>query len=191
MPLTDEPDGITAQNIVDAFNEILLADVNDNIIWGTDAQPTYNGHIVGGLTGPAGAWYGGSTAGIDPTYDGTSLPRAGDNMIEAAKIYSTLLAQTRLYTVVRKMHASLTLTGTGIVYDQTQKAYMSDPYKQTLTTGQGNIKSGKLITTGDLETFFTLLDAQYLVKEANAYPNPDTICHTSCHSSCHSSRIRR
>lgn len=186
----DDTDGIMAQNIVDTFNEYVLTTVNDGIVWGQDNPPMYGSTLV-----VPTSQFGGSSSGTDPVYTGYDLlPADGSDKIVATNIYNTLVIQTRLYTQIRKLRAQLILTGSpqSVLFDQTEKAFMADAFRQTFTTPQpSGLARGKTITAVTLESFFTTLQAGYTAKANNTYFYQSSVCHTSCHASCHSSRIRR
>jgi hypothetical protein len=181
----DDTDGINADNIFATFEEYVGLQVRDGIVWGTNNQPTYDTTII-----VDSGYFGGGTDGPDPTYYGGDLTPV-DNRIVASGIYSVLLNQTRLYTSVRNLRAWLvksSYTGDYTLYDQTNKAYMSDTYRQTLTTPQPtNLKRDKIINATTLESYFTTLQSVWSTKKNNTYTVQKVVCHVNCHASCHSS----
>jgi len=185
----DDTNGINADNIFATFEDYVGTTVRDTIIWGQNNLPQY----IDGTIVVDSSYFGGGTEGPDPTFGGANLVPVNES-INASGIYSVLLGQTRLYTQVRKLRAQLLLTGTpqSIIYDQTEKSYMADAYRQTLTVSTpSNLARGKIITSVTLESFFTTLQSNYTTKSNNTYFKQSSVCHTSCHNSCHSSRIRR
>jgi hypothetical protein len=183
---------ITAQNIVDRYADFVTATANESIIWGTDALP---------FAEMPTANFGGTTTGKAISVTGTNI--VGTNSeISAAKIYDTLLAETRTYTRIRRLRAILFVTGTGgntgtrdtagVIFDQTRKSNLNTNYLQDLgVTSNANVTAGQLISSANLETMFTNMRTSYNTAAANTATIQVNVCQASCHSSCHSSRGRR
>jgi hypothetical protein len=183
---------ITAQNIVDRYADFVTASANENIIWGTNALP---------FSEMPTANFGGTTAGKTITKTGTDIVGT-DSLIAAAKIYDTLLAETRTYTRIRRLRAILFVdgpggnTGTranpGVIFDQTQKSNLNNNYLQDLGfTSNANVTAGQLISSANLETLFTNMRISYSTAATTTATIQVNVCHASCHSSCHGSRGRR
>lgn len=185
---------VSKQNIVDRFADYVVATANASIIWGTNTPLPFAEFDIG--------FFGGTTAGMPIAINGTSI---SDTQITAATIVSVLKNETARYTTIRRLRARKNITGlgrtdhpslvtfpVGIVYDQTNKAYMTaTTYTQTITTSSGNVLKDSVISATNLETFFTNLQTAYTVARDNVASITVDVCHASCHSSCHSSRGRR
>jgi len=219
---------IGGQNIVNRFNAIVVAEVNANIGWGLDNKP------FGEM---ANSYFGGNTSGI-PDY---TTPLTGT--ITAQTIYDSATAAMRTMSSVRKLRARLNVTQTGsspwnrstasanqtynppatggvpggIVFDETQYAYMSTGYQQTVgTISRSDVQSSYIITRAGIEGgyvgltlsdntttnpssfrglalngFFQDCRTKMIALKDTTTTVTITVCHASCHSSCHGSRSRR
>ena len=183
---------INPQNIVDRFADYAVATANSGISWGTNAYPfaewTY------------GAEFGGTTAGKTIGITGSNIDAVG-NVINAANIYNTLLAETATYTNIRNLRALLFVdggggnTGTrgtpGYIFDVTAKAHFNTAYRQSIGAGASDVVSGSTATAAGLETYFDNLRTSYNTARANTITLQVNVCHASCHNACHGSRGRR
>ena len=96
------------------------------------------------------------------------------------------------YTNIKNTTASVTMTGAGQQYSDTQIAHNLTSVRVTLNPSQPSyLNSGRLITSANLETFIADLANAYNTERGSTYGLAKTICHSSCHSSCHGSRGRR
>jgi len=192
---------VTAQNIVNRFKEFVVDHANGGIVWATNTNPTYSGVTV--LTD---AFMGGNSDGKSISIDGDDIKADGSELIDANAIYNALVTETNRYTSIRKVRARLNVTGVsgtsntdkgpigtfGIVFDQTQVAYLSDDYLQTITDpDNASVSAGEIIDDDNLETLFSNFRAAYNSERDNTITLTRNVCHASCHSSCHSSRGRR
>jgi hypothetical protein len=173
---------ITPQNIVDRFADFVTATANSSIVWGTNSKP---------FSEMPDATFGGTTSGKTVTATGNSIGATGTT-ITAQNIVNTLLTETALYTSIRQLRAVKNLIGAGIIYDSTNKTHLNTSYSQILNSvNSSNVSSGNIISSSNLETFFTNLQNEYNTKAANVQTIQIDVCHSSCHSSCHGSRGRR
>jgi len=191
MTTLDNP--ITPQNIVDRFKEFVTDTANSSIIWGTDNKP---------FSQMPDGTFGGTTLGTTITATGSYIGSSGGSIL-ASNIINALLTETALYTNIRNLRALLNVTltyqgggaypgGGGIIYDQTQKAFLNTSYRQTLNSvNNSDVVSGNKITASGLETFFTNLQSEYSTQLSNTQTIQIDVCHASCHGNCHSSRGRR
>lgn len=192
---------VTAQNIVDRFEEWVPDHANAGIVWGTNNNPEYSGVEV-----TLDASFGGTTDGLSMSADGDDIKADGSELIDADAIYNALVTETNRYTSIRKLRARLNVTGTsgesnldkgpigtyGIVYDETNVAYLSSNYLQTITNpDNANVEAGELIDDTNLETLFSNFRSAYNTKRDVTITLTRDVCHASCHSSCHGSRGRR
>jgi hypothetical protein len=183
---------INPQNIVDRFADYVVATANSGIAWGTDVYP-FAEWIYG-------AEFGGTTAGKAIGITGSNVDAVG-NVINAANIYNTLLAETATYTNIRNLRAILFVDGgggntgsrpeAGAVFDTTAKAYFNSAYLQSIGAGASDVVSGSTATATGLETFFDNLRTSYNSARDNTVTLQINVCHASCHSNCHGSRGRR
>jgi hypothetical protein len=184
---------ITPQNIVDRYADFVTIVANQNIIWGTNALPFSDM--------PSSNFGGTTTTGKSITILGAFI--VGTNSeISAAKIYDTLLAETRTYTRIRNLRAILFVTGTGgnigsrptpgTIFDQTQKSNLNTTYLQSLgTVSNSGVSSGQNVSVSNLERLFTGMGTAYNTAATTTATIQINVCHASCHSSCHGSRSRR
>jgi len=192
---------VNAQNIVDRFADYVVASANANIIWGTNVIPTYGAGTGYATQVIPPANFGGTTSG--QTIAIPNIPVAGD-VITANIIYSGLVTETNRYTRIRKIRAVLTVTGgggnngskptAGVVFDETNVAYMNADFGLAITIGSATavgVVSGAAVSSSVLETFFTSLRTAYTTSRDTVFRSDASVCHASCHSSCHSSRWRR
>lgn len=122
---------------------------------------------------------------------GTQIGNSG-TAINAGNIYQTLKNEMNTYTNIKNTTASVTMTGAGQQYSDTQIAHNLTSVRVTLNPSQPSyLNSGRLITSANLETFIADLANAYNTERGNTYGLAKTICHSSCHSSCHGSRGRR
>ena len=122
---------------------------------------------------------------------GTQIGNSGTT-INAGNIYQTLKNEMNTYTNIKNTTASVTMTGAGQQYSDTQIAHNLTSVRVTLNPSQPSyLNSGRLITSANLETFIADLANAYNTERGSTYGLAKTICHSSCHSSCHGSRGRR
>jgi len=122
---------------------------------------------------------------------GTQIGNSG-TAINAGNIYQTLKNEMNTYTNIKNTTASVTMTGAGQQYSDTQIAHNLTSVRVTLNPSQPSyLNSGQLITSANLETFIASLANAYSTERGSTYGLAKTICHSSCHSSCHGSRGRR
>lgn len=199
---------IRPQNIVDRYEDFVTATANSGIVWGTNAPgPSYTDANGNTYNDTSSGIFGGSTGGTSISIGGQSLANAGDT-ITASNIVNTLIGETALYTNIRNLRVRITISGSGgnsgsrrssgTVIDQTQKAYMSTSYRQTIDQsfvnthgGNENVAAGQAVSSSNLEAFFANLQAAYQARANTTYDYQNTVCHNSCHSNCHSARGRR
>lgn len=180
---------INAQNIIDRFADYVVATANSGIVWGTNAVP---------FPEMSTAYFGGTTAGKAIGTTGSFAT----NPINASQIYNAVVAETYTYTNIRNLNAKLNVTGgggntgsrptAGIVYNNTQVAYLNTNYRQTLTSpNDGGVAAGNAASVANLQQLFANCQAEYNAKRGTIQTIQIDVCHASCHSSCHSSRGRR
>lgn len=187
---------IEESNLASRFQDYVVADANASIVFGTDANPT---HTDGTVVAPDSV-FGGTTSGRASTITGTSI-KGGSNIITAANITSAVRAETANYLSIRKLQAKLNVTGpggnngtrptAGIIYDETEKAYLSATYLGTLGAVSGAPVADTPVSANGLETYFTNLRTRYRAVRDDTQVYQRDVCHSSCHSSCHGSRGRR
>jgi len=180
---------ITAQNIIDRFADFAPASANSGIVWGTNSVP---------FSGFSTSYFGGTTAGRSIGISGSTI--AG-NPINAATINTAIENETAAYSQIRNLNARQNVTGVtsnigtyqtpGLIFNQTQKAYLSSSYVQSLSAAGVTLSSGTQITDTGLEAKFTDLQTRFNSLVSNTITVTINICHSSCHSSCHGSRGRR
>lgn len=181
-------------NLAARFGDFVAASANDNIIWGTDVFPASGADVI------TNNIFGGSTSGRASTITGTAI-KNGDNQIDASNLTNALRTETAAYFSIRKLQARLNVTGAGgnngsrptagIVFDQTEKAYLDSSYLLTLGVVSGAPSSGDVIDESNIETYFGNLRTAYTTARDDVATFTRNVCHASCHSSCHSSRGRR
>ena len=181
-------------NLAARFGDFVAATANDNIIWGTDVFPASGSDVI------TSTIFGGSTSGRSSTITG-ALIKNGNNRISASNLTNALRNETAEYFSIRKLQARLNVTGAGgnngtrptagIVFDQTEKAYLDDTYLQALGTVAGAPSAGDIIDQSNIETYFSNLRTAYTTARDTTTTFTRNVCHASCHSSCHSSRGRR
>ena len=181
-------------NIANRFGDFVAASANDNIIWGTNAFPTSGADVISSTI------FGGNTSGRTPTITG-ALIKNGNAQINAANLTSALRNETAAYLSIRKLRAKLNVTGVGgnagtrptagVIFDQTNKAYLNATYLNTLGSVSGAPGSGNPISSTSLEAYFSNLRTAYTTARDDVEVVQRNVCHASCHSSCHSSRGRR
>lgn len=192
---------VNAQNIVDRFADYVVASANASIIWGTNALPTYapgTGYATQVIPSSS---FGGTTSGSPIAVP--NIPAVGA-VIQADIIYAGLVTETNRYTRQRKLRAVLTVTGgggnngskptAGVVFDETQKSFLSSDFGLAITIGTATslgIVSGQPVSSSGLEAFFLALRTGYESSRDTVFRSDSSVCHASCHSSCHSSRWRR
>lgn len=205
---------VNAQNIVDRFADFVVATANSGISWGTNNQPTWYSPKYGTLAVIPSFYFGGPVGG---KAIGVNAPNNVFNgtVINAANIFSALLAETNQYTNIRFVRARLIITGAGrvdtpsgdtwpvgVVFDTTAVTYLTTgyqivPYQVSAQGGPGvvaiapGVVRGQVIRRSTLEEFFGNLRAYYTAARNNVHAIDTVVCHASCHSSCHSSRGRR
>lgn len=183
---------VNPQNIVDRFADYVVATGNSGIVWGTNAVPFGEFNT---------AEFGGSTSGKGIGISGSNIASVGDT-ITASNIYNTLVGETNTYTNIRNLRAILFVEGgggntgsrptEGVVYDNTQVAYLNTNYLQNVgSPDASNVGSGNTVTSSGLEQFFTNLQSAYNSARNTTQTIQVNVCHASCHSSCHASRSRR
>jgi hypothetical protein len=178
---------INTQNIVDRFADYVVATANAGIVWHSTNLP-----------------FPEFDAALLLTSTGTPIAITGSNInatpITASTIYNTLLAETNRYTRIRTLRATLTITtGPGNAtrlasdaLDLSNIAHLTAPYTQTVPTPTNNgVAANNVISSGNLESFFTTLRTSYNTARATSVTINVNVCHSSCHSSCHGSRGRR
>ena len=191
---------INAENIVNRFADYVPTTANTGIVWGTDNNPVHSdGTVV-----LDDSVFGGTTSGRSIAVDGDDLGGSGA-VITASSIYNTLVAETNAYTSIRSTQARLNVTSTGgepynngtrstpgIIYDQTNIAYLNTSYLQDIGTPSDNgVNSTSLITDEGVEGLFSTLRTSYNAARGTTITITTDVCHASCHSSCHGSRGRR
>jgi len=181
---------VDKQNIVDRYEDFVTTTANTSIIWGTNALP---------FVEMSSAEFDGTTSGRAIAAVGTDL--AGPDL-DPVSIVNVLVAESVLYTNIRKCQAILFVTGLGgntgtrptegIVFDDTQVSHLATGYRQAITTGGGSeIQSEVDTSASGLETFFTNLQTEYNTRRNTTQTIQTNVCHASCHSSCHGARGRR
>lgn len=186
---------VEEQNIVNRFADYVVSDANSSIVWGTNANPTYDDGTVVVPDDEFGGTTGGKSIGVS----GANIL---DDPIDGNVIYNILKAETNTYTRIRNLRAVLFVDGdggnngsrptAGIIYDVTNKANMSTSYLQDVgSPNNGGVGNGEVIDDADLETLFDNLRAAYRTARDNAATYQTNVCHASCHSNCHGSRGRR
>jgi len=180
---------INAQNIIDRFADYAPATANSGIVWGTNSVP---------FSGFATSYFGGTTSGRSIGISGSTI---NGNPIDASTINTAIENETAAYSQIRNLNAIRTVTGPGgndgtyanpgQIFNQTQKAYLSSSYIQTLSAAGVTLTSGSQITSAGLESKFTDLRTRFNSLVSNTVTVNINICHSSCHSSCHGSRGRR
>jgi len=181
---------VDKQNIVDRYEDFVTTTANAGIIWGTDALP---------FVEMSSAEFDGTTSGRNIVATGPDL--AGPD-IDASSIVSVLVAESVLYTNIRKCQAILFVTGeggntgsrpvAGIIFDDTQVSHLATGYRQSITTGgDPEVQSMVDATAAGLETFFTNLQTEYNTRRNTTETIQTNVCHAACHSSCHGARGRR
>lgn len=191
---------INAQNIVDRFSDYVVATANAGIVWGNNSVPVYAAGTGYATQVVPTAVFEGPTSG---SAIAVTAPATG-TVITASTIYNGLVAETNRYTRIRKLQAVLTVTGGGgntgnypaggVVYNETQKAYLGAAYGLSISIGTAateGILAGQVVSSSKLETFFTRLQSGYVTARDTVHRYDTSVCHASCHSSCHSSRWRR
>jgi len=198
---------INAQNIVDRFNDYVRTAANVSIVWGTNNNPSavYNVWITTSSTIQSvttevvpDSVFGGSTTGFTSPMTGNSI-KGSDGAIDINVLINRIIQDATDYTRIRKLRATLTITGSGtgvpatkVVYDQTNIAHLNDTYESTISITPGSgVQPGQPITSAGLESLFTSLNLAYSQARNTAATYNRTMCHSSCHTSCHSSRGRR
>lgn len=183
-------DPVRKQNIVDRFADYVPADANGSIVWASNNEP---------FSEAPASWWGGTTSGRAIGIVGGSIT---GTIITASTIRNVLLAETQLYTNIRKLRARLNVTGgggntgsrptPGIVFDQTQVSYLDTGARQTLgTVADSGVVTDSLVSVSNLQGYFTNLRTEYRAKRDTTVTRTVDVCHASCHSSCHGSRGRR
>lgn len=188
---------INAQNIVNRFADYVPTAANTSIVWGTDNNPTHSdGTVV-----LDDSYFGGTTSGRSIAINDSNLGGSG-SVITASSIYNTLVAETNAYTAIRSTQARLNVTGDGgnngtrpdpgIIYDQTNIAFLSTSYQADIGSPSDNgVNSTSLITDEGVEGLFSTLRTSYNAARGTTITITTDVCHASCHSSCHGSRGRR
>jgi hypothetical protein len=181
-------------NIANRFGDFVATSANDNIIWGTNAYPTSGADVI------TSTIFGGSTSGRTPTITG-ALIKNGDNQINASNLTNALRNETAAYLSIRKLRAKLNVTGVGgnagtrptagVIFDQTNKAYLNSSYLNVLGNVSGAPGAGNPVSSSSLETYFSNLRTAYTTSRDDVEEVTRNVCHASCHSSCHGSRGRR
>jgi hypothetical protein len=194
---------IEENNLASRFADYVIVTANASIVWGTNAVPTTATpeYVLAADLAGSQAFFGGTTAGRATSSSGETLKGATGETINAASITAALRAETAAYLSIRNLNAQLNVTGAGgnngsrptagVVYDETNKAYMSSDYLLSLGTVSGNPVGGTTISSTGLETYFTNLRTAYTSARDTTITITRDVCHASCHSSCHGSRGRR
>lgn len=183
---------VNPQNIVDRFADYVVSTANAGIIWGTDNVPFSEMDV---------AYFGGTTSGKSIGISGTNIAAVGDT-ITASNIYNALVAESSAYTHIRNLQAILYVDGeggntgsrptAGVVYDNTQVAYLNTGYLQSVgSPDAAGVSSGGTVTSSGLESLFTNLQTAYNSARSTTQTIQINVCHAACHSSCHGSRGRR
>ena len=194
---------IKKTDIVSNFNTYVKSTANTGIVWYANNKPFTDFD--------SGTYLTGTIAGMTSNLDTTDLP---GSTINALDIYNALLTETNRYTSIRKMRARLNVTGNGntyttgssspanctkgIIYDETEKAYMPDGYNTSVissvskhgTTAGSKIYDGAGAEDG-LDDLYSAMKTAYIAKHDIVYTVTVSVCHCSCHSNCHGSRGRR
>jgi len=180
---------ITAQNIIDRFADFAPAAANSGIVWGTNSVP---------FSGFSTSYFGGTTAGRSIGITGADI---NQNPITASVINTAIENETAAYSQIRNLNATQTVTGPGgntgsypnpgQIFNQTQKAYLSSSYAQTLSAAGVTLTSGTQMSASGLEAKFADLQTRFNSLVSNTVTVNVNICHASCHSSCHAARGRR
>ena len=180
---------ISAQNIIDRFADFAPAAANSGIVWGTNSVP---------FSGFATSYFGGTTAGRSIGITGADI---NQNPITASVINTAIENETAAYSQIRNLNARRNVTGEvsnigtyqtpGLIFNQTQKAYLNSSYIQTLSAAGVTLTAGTQISASGLEAKFTDLQTRFNSLVSNTVTVTINICHSSCHSSCHGSRGRR
>lgn len=190
---------INKQNIVDRFADFVVATANSNIVWGLNNRPSvyFTSTYIGFEP------FGGDTTGKSIAVSAANIT---DTLVTASTIYNVLVQETQRYSNIRNLRAIVNVTGgggntpagpltpstPGAVFDQTQKAFLSDTYLQSLgTPANAGVASGQNVRSTNLESFFANLQSQYNTYRDTTVTITANVCHSSCHSSCHASRGRR
>lgn len=184
---------IEENNVITRFSDYVTTPANSDIIWGTNALP---------FTEMPSSNFAGTTSGAAHSSDLASDIANNSNLITASRIYDVLVAETQLYTNIRKLRAILFVegdggnTGTrptaGNVYDQTNVAHLSTSYRQSLSAVANNSTStGNTVGVTQLQGFFQNLQDEYNSKRNTTTTIQIDVCHASCHNNCHGSRGRR
>lgn len=186
---------IEENNLASRFRDYVVADANASIVWGTNANPTSGTTEV-----VPDSVFGGTTSGRTSTIDGNDI-KNGSNVITAANITAAVRAETAAYLSIRKLNAKLNVTGAGgnngsrptkgIIYDETEKAYLSSAYLGSLGSVAGAPTADSPISVTGLQTYFSNLRTRYRAVRDDTQVYQRNVCHASCHSSCHGSRGRR
>jgi hypothetical protein len=208
-------DPVNGANLYNRFNAIVVSNVNFGIEWALDNKP---------FSEMGDTYFGGNRAGF------ADLTGGFTGTINAQGIYDAAVGVLRTFSSVRKLRARLNVTVTGsspwntgsrggpggIIYDDTQVAFMSSAYQQTITAiGRSDMQANYVITRAGIEGGYvglTLADGsqnpssfrglgltgffQDCKSRMDSLRNNTTtvtitVCHASCHSSCHGSRSRR
>ena len=180
---------ISAQNIIDRFADFAPASANSGIVWGTNSVP---------FSGFSTSYFGGTTAGRSIGITGADI---NQNPITASVINTAIENETAAYSQIRNLNARRNVTGEvsnigtyqtpGLIFNQTQKAYLNSSYIQTLSAAGVTLTAGTQISSSGLEAKFTDLQTRFNSLVSNTVTVTINICHSSCHSSCHGSRGRR
>ena len=180
---------ISAQNIIDRFADFAPASANSGIVWGTNSVP---------FSGFSTSYFGGTTAGRSIGITGADI---NQNPITASVINTAIENETAAYSQIRNLNARRNVTGEvsnigtyqtpGLIFNQTQKAYLNSSYIQTLSAAGVTLTAGTQISASGLEAKFTDLQTRFNSLVSNTVTVTINICHSSCHSSCHGSRGRR
>lgn len=206
---------IKAENIMARFADYVAATANGSIVWADNANPIYTDPTDNSTHEVIpDSSLGASTSGISPTVIGS----ADGTLIRATDVVTALVNETNRYRNIRQVRARLNVTGAGgnkpagpvnvntannstplgVVYDDTQVAYVTDTYRTGViaTTSSPNpadynIADNQKISVTNLQSYMDALKTAYTTARDTSTDITTDVCHASCHTSCHSSRSRR
>lgn len=182
MPLLQAGQDIKIQDIVDRFVEYVPNFANSYIFYGTNNP----------INAAFESSFGGPNTGLPSSIDVQDVANNINIAIKAVDIYTGLLTETRAYTGIRKARLRYSIAGVGLIYDNTDVAYLNDTYKINIPqVAKSGVVAFQTISAANLEQFMANLRTAYEEIRNTVADINLTVCHSSCHSNCHSSRIRR
>ena len=192
---------VSATNIIARFEDYVTNYANNQIVWYNNSSTDNN----------TPSWFPRTYLGSNSITTGREeIPDGAGTEINAATIYSTLVAATNKFTRIRSLTARRRAVSTGsgnetrtvapntIIDEETEIAALPSAYLQDIQDASNDgpvanagVASGQEIDLSNLQAFMLNLRNAYLNSRDQGVTITHDVCHTSCHSSCHNSRGRR